>query len=356
VNVRDFGASGNGATDDTAAFEKAFDSIPATGAVLRIPAGTYRLSPQAGRSISLDAPIPNTLSITGKRNIHVIGDGPQTVLVFNQHIANGLRLLDCADSSLEAFKMVCTDPPGYRNNRHLIEIAASEGVRLENLTLAQSGGSGIYLDTSHHVEVTRCAISNATFDGITVAASRQVWIHDCQITQSRDHGIRVTWRGSICQTPQWVRVEKNHISDSQFGAGIALLSGDQVEVTGNEIRGGRLGGIAVYEKARIFSQQRVRLSQNHIQQSPVGAPTYVKGAINIWNLVCSTIDSPRIELTLEGNRFGDNVAVPIWVSLSNSSLRSLTLKGNTLSDGTPVAATFDQPEKIQLRIATYNQF
>lgn len=43
-NVREFGAKGDGRTDDTAAFTKAAEAIPETGGVLYIPAGCYRLT------------------------------------------------------------------------------------------------------------------------------------------------------------------------------------------------------------------------------------------------------------------------------------------------------------------------
>ena len=39
INVRDCGAKGDGATDDTAAIQAAYDAVPASGAVRDIPAG-----------------------------------------------------------------------------------------------------------------------------------------------------------------------------------------------------------------------------------------------------------------------------------------------------------------------------
>ena len=41
VDVRTFGAKGNGATNDTAAIQKAINSLPSTGGTVVIPAGTY---------------------------------------------------------------------------------------------------------------------------------------------------------------------------------------------------------------------------------------------------------------------------------------------------------------------------
>ena len=43
VNVREFGARGDGVTDDTAAFQAAADALLATGGILTVPLGTYIL-------------------------------------------------------------------------------------------------------------------------------------------------------------------------------------------------------------------------------------------------------------------------------------------------------------------------
>jgi hypothetical protein len=63
LNVRDFGAVGDGVTDDFPAFRKALDEIdaaagndPVRGAILFVPSGKYRLSqtPKITRSIVLE--------------------------------------------------------------------------------------------------------------------------------------------------------------------------------------------------------------------------------------------------------------------------------------------------------------
>jgi len=44
VDVRDYGAKGNGTTDDTAAIQAAINALPATGGTVYFPAGTYLIS------------------------------------------------------------------------------------------------------------------------------------------------------------------------------------------------------------------------------------------------------------------------------------------------------------------------
>lgn len=59
VNVRDFGARGDGRTDDTLAFEKAMEAARSTGLSVFVPRGTYRLTrPLQVENISLAGPAP----------------------------------------------------------------------------------------------------------------------------------------------------------------------------------------------------------------------------------------------------------------------------------------------------------
>ena len=71
VNILDYGAVGNGVTDDTDAFEDAIAAVATTGQTLYIPAGTYKLSRE--------------LSTTGHLNI--LGDGNKTVLDFSGSVS-----------------------------------------------------------------------------------------------------------------------------------------------------------------------------------------------------------------------------------------------------------------------------
>lgn len=68
VNVRDFGAKGDGQTNDAQAFAAALEALPATGGVVRVPAGTYILTPHYMRP-------RRGLDISNRNNIIVAGDG-----------------------------------------------------------------------------------------------------------------------------------------------------------------------------------------------------------------------------------------------------------------------------------------
>lgn len=60
LNVKDYGAAGNGIADDTAAIQAAINAVPAAGATVYFPAGQYKIS---------------TLAI-GKKHIRLLGERP----------------------------------------------------------------------------------------------------------------------------------------------------------------------------------------------------------------------------------------------------------------------------------------
>lgn len=74
VNVKNYGAVGNGSTDDTEAVLLAIAALSGSSGVLYFPAGTYRISPGAISSGSGRLTIPS--------NTTVCGDGPQSIVKF----------------------------------------------------------------------------------------------------------------------------------------------------------------------------------------------------------------------------------------------------------------------------------
>lgn len=71
TNVKDYGAVGDGSTNDSAAVDSAVAALPAAGGILYFPPGTYIVDPDAGGGASLDP----------ERPILLLGAGPGISIV-----------------------------------------------------------------------------------------------------------------------------------------------------------------------------------------------------------------------------------------------------------------------------------
>ena len=117
LNVRDFGARGDGTRDDSAAFAKACEAIRALGgkpSVLRIPSGTYRLNtPRTLKPMKLwngarcgDPWVLHGYCVFDRlENCWIKGDGPT-----NTFLVTGLRdrpfmLLNCRNCKVSGFDL-----------------------------------------------------------------------------------------------------------------------------------------------------------------------------------------------------------------------------------------------------------
>ncbi|MGH3707483.1 MAG: glycosyl hydrolase family 28-related protein [Pseudonocardiaceae bacterium] len=74
-NVKDFGAAGDGAGDDTQSIQAAINAaIAANGGVVYFPPGTYPVAKDAGPGIFA------AFSLSGVSNLVFMGDGPASTI------------------------------------------------------------------------------------------------------------------------------------------------------------------------------------------------------------------------------------------------------------------------------------
>lgn len=99
-DVKTYGATGDNATDDTAAVQSAIDAMPATGATLYFPPGTYRINSAALDSIPSGSVVMGAgrgaswiRSTTGTHNLFEFEDGKLYLtfksLKFSMHATGG---------------------------------------------------------------------------------------------------------------------------------------------------------------------------------------------------------------------------------------------------------------------------
>lgn len=161
VSVKDYGAVGNGVTDDTTAFTNAF----AAARKVFVPAGTYILA---------NAILP--------ANTELFGEGDATIL---KMVAASSDVLRCDSGSASVsnniknitirdmqFLATC-DVDGFSEQKHLVRVNGVTNFRAENVLFKGFRGDGLYIGSGYVAAQERhnqnVHVINCRFDGINNA-------------------------------------------------------------------------------------------------------------------------------------------------------------------------------------------
>lgn len=175
VNVASFGASGNGATNSSTAFQNAINSLP-NGGEIRVPAGTYIVR-----------------DIVIKSGIHLIGEGAATVLKLP------------SDSKVWSMVLITGGDVPAKN------------VVISDLTIDGSADMIGLRDVQMH--------------GIDVqGGSKEVLIKRVHFQNMCGDGIRITEDGQLKIVPQYVNIEASTF-ESIGRQDIAVVHGYDVKIT-----------------------------------------------------------------------------------------------------------------------------
>ena len=138
VNVKDFGAVGDGLTDDTAAIQAALDSAPAIGKAVFFPTGTYRTT--------------SALTVKSYTRLFGTSTGGSTAGSF----------------VLAALFGAVIKNEGVGVALHLVDLTSSankttQQITIEDLTIVGNGATsshGVLIDNPAMVQILRCFIAN----------------------------------------------------------------------------------------------------------------------------------------------------------------------------------------------------
>ncbi|MBC8131431.1 MAG: right-handed parallel beta-helix repeat-containing protein [Deltaproteobacteria bacterium] len=162
LNVKDYGATGNGATDDTVAVQAALTAAT-SGATVWFPPGTYVLMGVNGSGRS-------GISLRGVRGKSILKyrTAPTSSMIgWNQTSAPGTN-----DSKLTFEGLTFKGLSALSEMQYLLSLSAVDDVRIDNCDFLQFSGDAIYLGrthiggSDHGVQNRRIKITNNLFDGV----------------------------------------------------------------------------------------------------------------------------------------------------------------------------------------------
>jgi hypothetical protein len=187
LSVRDYGAVGDGATDDTAAFQSAWnDCATQGGGVVFVPSGTYAIT---------------QLLLNAQSNVQVRGAGRSSIIKWLWDAAGGpgsmITIKDaCANTVFELLAFDgsgLTNPSGSGDN-HLVQLGTGTGApTVTQIVLCHFGGMVIDAGDGLHVQgavgnvtsgwwASDCVFDGCARFGVGVDGGTQYgWIEGCYL-------------------------------------------------------------------------------------------------------------------------------------------------------------------------------
>ena len=308
MNVRDFGAAGDGEHNDRVAVIRALyrqfvpspwfvrkvpRHDPAKGVTLYFPPGRYRVA----ASLS---------DVLCSEHLTVVGAGQDRItLVFDQTTratqppmppfmsgfarlepggSPGRRSSDVTISGLTMTTWLGPEPPVSRTKgAAALSLGWCQGLRVEDVRVAGCANTGMYVYDCLDVTIERCELHHINLDAVHVARSAGVTIRDCEVRDTGDDGIAVS--GSEYELSRDVAITGNRLSRCGSN-GISIFGADRVAVTGNVVDGTYMCGITVRTAPRCGSTRNVLIQGNEVdgaglypgEDVPPEAPLWGGGA------------------------------------------------------------------------------
>ncbi|QBG46860.1 hypothetical protein EGM51_05410 [Verrucomicrobia bacterium S94] len=187
LNVRDFGAVGDGRHDDTAAFNRAMKAATAGSGVVYIPAGTYMIHP---------VKVPSHIALKGDSNWAYENktgtdsdfEGRTTLKALS---GDARALLDCYDARGTRIIGLTLDGNKLGESMHGI-YARHTGCELhlvvEDCRINHFTGAGIRLEKAWVFAIRRCLIMWNGQHGIDCTGGYDGWVIDTMLTANTGAG------------------------------------------------------------------------------------------------------------------------------------------------------------------------
>ena len=340
-SVKDFGATGDGTTDDTAAINLAITAAnTAGGGRVIIPAGaTYIVTANTVSGIAT-----GVAGIVLKSNVTLQIDG--TVKVKASAYGGGAYFgaIRCLDAGISNAAIVgCGTVDGNKANQtastqctNILLTAVVDNLSIRGIQVINANGNGVLCNGTSAVPMTdvnyqNLRVSNCAYIGLQASQFNGLVISGNRVSSTTDNGIDIYGEnGTVTPTGYNFSITGNVVR-SAASVGIFCETVKDGVVTGNTVSNSTTAGIAVN---RINgAPSAIEVSGNTVIDGPIGIRvTGDMAGIEVFGNTFS-------QFTAAGVQLGDGVGNVSYVDVSNNMLIPAS---NTIAPVkiTAVAASF----------------
>lgn len=258
LNVGDFGAQGDGKTDDSAAIVKALAAAKASSqpATVKFPAGTFRYS----RNITVDG-------------LKLAGAGASETILEATDPERSAWVLTGSSPAIHDLAIRINRSAGTRITRPAgtgIEVRDARNFEVLNVAVGPVDGAGIVVRRSGGTAEQRARLSNCTVtqtlaDGIHITdGCHDIDIVQNHVTKTGDDFIAVVSYRSDLELSRNILISGNTVGIQSLGRGISVVGGADVTIDSNLIGPSWGAGIYIVSEKRYntFGVRGVTVSGN----------------------------------------------------------------------------------------------
>jgi len=370
VNVKDFGAKGDGVTDDTAAIQAAINL--SVSYQLSIPKGTYKIT--------------STLIVPS--NTVITGTGASSVFAISSNqLADGTRISikDASNVTIKDIKIVETNEIPVRANVYgTITVDGSVNINLSGIEVSGSNGAGICILNSQKSTLINVYVHDVMADGVHINyGSSNIIITNSNIVKCCDDCIGFATDNTTYGHVDGLLVNNCVIGDHtivsgdvrNIGAGVSVIAGTNAVITNNIIRNCGSSGIRITnllyggvglpsgnvvisdniidnvglcdvslsEQLRdgisIFNSRNVFISNNKITKSPTQGICISQTAISvkvennfIANCQLGITAIPVVSTDEQNLKLWSDIAFEDITALAYVSIHNIVIRNNVVQD------------------------
>lgn len=296
LNVKDYGAVGDGVTNDTTAINAARTALT-SGKTLYFPAGTYLTDTQTFSSLS---------------GVAIYGDG-EGVSVIKHRTGGKVVDIDSTCSQVTLQNLTLDGNCAARAaGQHGITVDASN-VSLISVEVANAGQFGMCfgsLAAMTDLRVLGCRVRDGYADGINVEAVTRALIKDCLIDDVDDDCIAVGYSGAgvaSAITVEGCYCKARNDLGTTWGRGILLLRCTDVLVIGCHVDTVKQTGILIQGDDTSNRATRISVIGNRIRNTGLSSG---HGIMAQW-----VTDLVVKGNTVEDIAYGDCINISDWQNL-----------------------------------------
>jgi hypothetical protein len=267
VQLDDFGAQGDGVTDDGEAIARALQALEGGGTLVFTPGKTYLKSDlvRVGRAgiklwgygaVLYSVVSDEQLEEQGGARVALHLDAPETA-VYGLTLVSNMRTRVDAHPNLSGIWLSSSDQEIIDNRLEYVNIFVREATRFS---------------------IARNVVYRSTFDGIHITTDSSFGkIVGNVVRQTGDDMIAVVSYGLGEPNVGPVLIEDNDVSDQYWGRGIAVVGGHDVEIRNNRVSRTPFGaGILIHSETSYESSnvRNVMVESNQISDVQTLAPSY----------------------------------------------------------------------------------